>query len=39
MTWWDVLAELYGDLQHEDGFERWKLTAIGGPREPWMVAA
>jgi hypothetical protein len=39
LVWWKLLAELYSNVEHDHGFERWKPTGIGVPKEPWLAAA
>jgi hypothetical protein len=36
--WWAALLELYRTAYCAEGFERWKISSIGVPREPWRAS-
>lgn len=35
--WWAGLLEVYRCAWSEKGFERWKISSMGVPREPWKA--
>lgn len=37
--WWAALFEVYREVWFESAFERWKVSSIGAPKEPWKTGA